>query len=72
MVFPPGGMNSWFLYEVMVFLMGPFSANIMNNLGKIDYTMSVMVLGSGITVPFGIRRRGARRYRCAHRRSGIL
>jgi hypothetical protein len=43
-------MNSWFLYEVMVFSMGPFSAKIAYYLGKFDYTMSVMVMGSGITV----------------------
>jgi hypothetical protein len=50
-VFRPGGMNSWFLYEVMVFLMGPFLANIMNHLGKLIMAVLVMVLGSGITAP---------------------
>ena len=45
-----GAMNSWFYHEFMVFSMGSFSANIMNYMGKYDYTMSVMVLGSGITV----------------------
>ena len=45
-----GAMNSWFYHEFMVFSMGSFSANIMNYMGKFDYTMSVMVLGSGITV----------------------
>ncbi len=45
-----GGMNSWYLYEVMVFSMGSISAKIAYYLGKYDYTMSVMVLGSGITV----------------------
>jgi hypothetical protein len=49
-VFQPGGMNSWFLYEVTVFSMGPFSANIMNYMGKLITAVSVMVLGSGITV----------------------
>jgi hypothetical protein len=43
-------MNSWFLYEVMVFSMGPFSANIVNHLGKSITAVSIMVLGSGITV----------------------
>ncbi len=51
MVFLPGGMNSWFLYEVMVFFMGPFSANIMNHLVKLIMAVLVMVLGSGISVP---------------------
>jgi hypothetical protein len=51
LVFPPGGMNSWFLYEVMVFSMGPFSANVMNHLGKLIMAVLVIVLGSGITVP---------------------
>ena len=71
LVFRPGGMNSWFLYEVTVFSMGPFSAKIAYYLGKSITAVTIMVLGSGITAPFGIRRWGARRYRCAHRRSGI-
>jgi hypothetical protein len=50
LVFPPGGMNSWFLYEDIVFLMGPFSANIMNHLEKLIMAL-VMVLGSGTTAP---------------------
>jgi hypothetical protein len=50
MVFLWGGMNSWFLYEFTVFLMGSISANIADNLLKIDYAVSIMVLGSGITV----------------------
>jgi hypothetical protein len=49
-VFLWGGMNSWFLYEFTVFSMGSISAYIMNNLGKFDYAMSVMVLGSNISV----------------------
>ncbi len=40
-------MNSWFLYEVMVFSMGSISAKVAYYLGKFDHTMSVMVLGSG-------------------------
>jgi hypothetical protein len=50
MVFLPGGMNSWFWYEFMVYSMGPISANIADNLVKIDYGMLPMMLGSGITV----------------------
>jgi hypothetical protein len=46
-----GGMNSWFLYEVKVFSMGPILANIRNNLGTFDYAVSIMVSRSGITVP---------------------
>ena len=66
-----GAMNSWFYHEFMVFSMGSISANIMNYMGKSITAVSIMVLWSGITVPFGIRRRGARRHRCAHRRSGL-
>jgi hypothetical protein len=46
-------MNSWFLYEVTVFSMGPFSAKNAYFLGKLITAMSVMVLGSGLTAPFG-------------------
>ncbi len=42
-------MNSWFLYEFMVCLMGPILANIADNLVKIDYGMLPMMLGSGTT-----------------------
>ena len=35
LVFLWGGMNSWFLYEFTVFLMGSISANIAGNLGKL-------------------------------------
>ena len=46
-----GGMNSLCSYEFTVFFMGPFSANnIMNHLGKFITAVSIMVLGSGITV----------------------
>ncbi len=45
-----GGMNSRFYHEFMVFSMGSISAKIAYYLGKFDYTISVMVLGSGITV----------------------
>jgi hypothetical protein len=34
----------------MVCSMGPISANIADNLVKIDYAMLPMMLGSGITV----------------------
>jgi hypothetical protein len=51
LVFLWGGMNSWFLYEFMVCLMGSISANIADNLLNIDYAMSIMVLGSSITAP---------------------
>ncbi len=50
MVFHPSGMNSWFWYEFMVCSMGPISANIADNLVKIDYGMLPMMLGSGITM----------------------
>ncbi len=50
MVFLWGGMSSWFLYEFTVCLMGSILANIADNLLNIDYAMSIMVLGSGITV----------------------
>jgi hypothetical protein len=50
MVFPWGGMNSWFLYEFRVLSMGSISANIADNLLKIDYAVLIMVLGSGTTV----------------------
>jgi hypothetical protein len=46
-----GAMNSWFYHEFMVYSMGPISAKIAYYLGKFDYTMSVMVLGSGTTAP---------------------
>jgi hypothetical protein len=36
--------------RILVFSMGSIFANIMNNLGKFGHAMSVMVLGSGITV----------------------
>jgi hypothetical protein len=49
-----GGMNSRFLYEFTVFSMGLFSANIMNYMEKSITAVSILVLGSGITVPFGI------------------
>ena len=67
-----GTMNSWFYHEFMVFSMGSISANIMNYMGKSITAMSVMVLGSGITAPFGIHRWGARGYQSAHRRSGLI
>ncbi len=44
-----GGMNSWFWYEFMVCSMGPILANIADNLVKIDFAMSITVLGSGTT-----------------------
>ncbi len=44
------GMNSWFYHEFTVFFMGSISAKIAYYLGKFDYTMSIMVFGSGITV----------------------
>ena len=50
LVFRPGGTNSWFWYEFMVCSMGPISANIADNLVKIDYGMLPMMLGSGTTV----------------------
>ena len=53
MVFLSGGMNSWFLYEFTVCSMGSISAKIAYYLGKLDFAMSAMVLGSGITAPFG-------------------
>ena len=43
-------MNSWFLYEFTVFMMGSISANIADNLLKIEYAVTIMVLGSSITV----------------------
>jgi methyl coenzyme M reductase subunit C-like uncharacterized protein (methanogenesis marker protein 7) len=64
--FLSGGMNSWFYHEFTVFSMGSFSANIMNYMGKLITAMSVMVLGSGTTAPFGIHRWGARGYQSAH------
>ncbi len=69
--FLSGGMNSWFYHEFTVFSMGSISANIMNYMGKLIMAMWVMVLGSGITAPFGIHRLGARGYQSAHRRSGL-
>ncbi len=50
LVFPWGGMNSWFLCEFRVLSMGSISANIADNLLKIDYAVLIMVLGSGTTV----------------------
>jgi hypothetical protein len=41
-------MNSWFLYEVMVFSMGPFSANIMNHLGKLIMAINYGHVGHGV------------------------
>jgi hypothetical protein len=49
-VFLWGSMNSWFLYEFTVCSMESILANIADNLLNIDYAMSIMVLGSGITV----------------------
>ncbi len=69
--FLSGGMNSWVCHEFMFFSMGSISANIRNYMGKSITAVSTMVLGSGISAPFGIRRRGARWYRYAHRRSGL-
>ncbi len=51
LVFLWGGMNSLFLYEFTVCSMGSILANIADNLLNIDYAMSIMVLGSGITAP---------------------
>jgi hypothetical protein len=45
-----GGMNSWFYHEFTVFSMGSISVKIAYYLGKFDYTISVMVLDSGVTV----------------------
>jgi hypothetical protein len=38
-------MNSWFLYKVTVFSMGPISAKIAYYLGKFDQAMSVHGVG---------------------------
>ncbi len=51
LVFLSGGMNSWFLYEFTVCSMGSILANIAIIYLNIDYAMSIMVLGSGITIP---------------------
>ena len=52
--------------------MGPISANIADNLVKIDYGMLPMMLGSGITMASMWLPWVARRYHFALRLSGFL
>jgi hypothetical protein len=72
LVIPSGTMNSWFYHEFMVCSMGSISANIADNQVKIDYAVSIMVLGSGMFMAGGQIPWCARQYHCAHQLLGFL